>query len=135
MGNRSALVGTGTRWESRRFVLPALILHLLFEGRDHGHGIYERLEALAGEIFPVSPNRVYALLQQLEDAGLVQGEWDHPSKRTRRVYRLTSQGTERHDALCIQLASYVESQREALTSLQGSLAHTSRQGAKGRLAS
>jgi DNA-binding PadR family transcriptional regulator len=37
---------------------------------------------------------MYPLLRQLEARGLVQGEWEHPERRSRRFYRITDAGRE-----------------------------------------
>ena len=39
-----------------------------------------------------NPGAIYPLLSLMEEGGLVEGEWEDPDKRTRRIYRLTAQG-------------------------------------------
>ena len=35
---------------------------------------------------------MYPLLRQLEARGLIEGEWEHPERRSRRFYRITDDG-------------------------------------------
>ena len=46
---------------------------------------------------------MYPLLRQLEQQGLVRGEWEHPERRSRRFYRLTAAGEAERDRLAVDL--------------------------------
>jgi DNA-binding PadR family transcriptional regulator len=46
---------------------------------------------------------MYPLLRQLENRGLVAGEWEHPERRSRRFYRLTDAGVAQRDDLRAEL--------------------------------
>jgi PadR family transcriptional regulator PadR len=77
-------------------ILPLLTLHLLAEGPEHGYGLMERIAALTGDIMPVNSNSMYPLLRRLEERGFIVGEWEHPDRRSRRMYRITPSGIARY---------------------------------------
>ncbi|MGB8265382.1 MAG: helix-turn-helix transcriptional regulator [Candidatus Velthaea sp.] len=76
-------------------VFPVLILHMLAQGPEHGYGLLQRIEALCSDLLAVNTNTIYPLLRRLEERGFISGEWDHPTKRSRRLYRITPAGRER----------------------------------------
>jgi PadR family transcriptional regulator, regulatory protein PadR len=85
-------------------LLPLLVLH--FVGREpcYGNQLIERIGALTAGALTVNPNTMYPLLRSLEGRGLVQGEWEHPERRSRRFYRITDAGRDE----CARLAGEVE---------------------------
>jgi DNA-binding PadR family transcriptional regulator len=76
-------------------VFPVLILHLLEAGPDHGFGLMQRIADVCSGILAVNTNTIYPLLRRLEERGFIAGEWDHPTKRARRMYSITPAGRER----------------------------------------
>jgi PadR family transcriptional regulator len=86
----------GTRFaNSLRYplaLMPAQILLLLAERRNHGYGLMARLEELGAP--PVSTASVYRELQKLESEGLVTSFWEVAETRgpARRVYVITPVG-------------------------------------------
>ncbi len=76
-------------------VFPALILQLLEAGPEHGLGLMQRIESICQDLLAVNTNTIYPLLRRLEERGFVTGEWQHPTKRSRREYAITPQGRER----------------------------------------
>jgi len=76
-------------------IFPVLILHMLAQGPEHGYGLLQRIEALCSDLLAVNTNTIYPLLRRLEERGFISGEWDHPTKRARRLYRITPAGRER----------------------------------------
>ena len=76
-------------------IFPVLILHLLEQSPDYGYGIMQRIEALCSDLLAVNTNTVYPLLRRLEERGFISGTWEHPTKRSRRIYRITPSGRER----------------------------------------
>jgi DNA-binding PadR family transcriptional regulator len=46
-----------------------------------------------------NPGAVYPLLTAMEERGLVEGAWEDPQKRTRRIYSLTPAGHEELERL------------------------------------
>lgn len=89
-------------------VFPVLILHLLAQAPDHGSGLMQRIEALCHGLLAVNTNTIYPLLRRLEERGFVVGEWEHPSKRSKRYYRITSEGVARLDRIKDGMLPYLE---------------------------
>ncbi len=87
----------------RRHALQAWTLLLLHQGPACGYQLIKRLEERG---WRTSAPRLYRLLHELEQRGLVRSDWA-PSSRAgpeRRVYTLTSKGSRQlhHDALILQ---------------------------------
>jgi DNA-binding PadR family transcriptional regulator len=98
-GSQDPLVG-----ELRRAgLLPLLVLHFLAREPSYGNQLMERVTELTGGLIAVNPNTMYPLLRQLEQQGLVRGEWEHPERRSRRFYRLTAAGATERDRLAVDL--------------------------------
>ena len=76
-------------------VFPVLILHLISDQPDHGYGLMQRIDTICGDLIAVNTNKIYPLLRRLEERGFVTASWDHPTKRSRRVYSITPHGEER----------------------------------------
>jgi len=76
----------------RRAILPLLVLHLINEGPSYGNQLMERIGAMTAGVLSVNPNTMYPLLRQLEGRGLIEGQWEHPERRSRRYYSLTDAG-------------------------------------------
>jgi DNA-binding PadR family transcriptional regulator len=90
-------------------VFPALILHLIERQPDHGYGLMRRIEEVAGDLIAVNTNKIYPLLRRLEERGFVTATWEHPSKRSRRVYAITQEGRERLARIKSLMLPYLES--------------------------
>src|SRR3712207_8966780 len=58
------------------------------------------------------------LFRSLEERGLIEGKWEHPERRSRRYYSLTTEGEEEYGRL-------VREVRPFLDSVQRSEEHTS----------
>jgi PadR family transcriptional regulator PadR len=84
-------------------LLPLLVLHFLAQQPSYGNQLMERVTSVTGGLLKVNPNTMYPLLRQLENRGLVAGEWEHPERRSRRYYRLTDEGVARRDELRAEL--------------------------------
>jgi DNA-binding PadR family transcriptional regulator len=87
-GSADPLVG-----ELRRAGLVTLmVLHYVSCEPCYGHQLMHRIGTLTGGAVAVNPNTMYPLLRLLEQRGMVAGEWEHPERRTRRYYRITTAG-------------------------------------------
>jgi DNA-binding PadR family transcriptional regulator len=102
-------------------VLPVLVLHLLEERPDHGLALMQRIEALCGGLLAVNTNTVYPLLRRLEERGFVTGEWDHPTKRSRRLYRITPAGRERLARIKANMLPYLQMLADSVKRLRHEL--------------
>ena len=89
-------------------VLPVLVLHLLDERADHGLSLMQRIESLCGGLLAVNTNTIYPLLRRLEERGFIIGEWEHPTKRSRRAYNITPAGRERLKRIKGNMLPYLE---------------------------
>jgi PadR family transcriptional regulator PadR len=89
-------------------IFPALILHLLAAGPEHGYGLLQRIEAICSDLIAVNTNTIYPLLRRLEERGFIAGEWDHPTKRARRHYRITAAGRERLARIKANMLPYLD---------------------------
>jgi PadR family transcriptional regulator len=98
----------------RRAILPLLVLHLIDQGPSYGNQLMERIGAMTAGVLSVNPNTMYPLLRQLEGRGLIQGEWEHPERRSRRYYALTEEGRAEYRRL-------VEEVRPFLDAVKGSI--------------
>jgi PadR family transcriptional regulator PadR len=80
-------------------LLPLLVLHFLADQPSYGNQLMERTTSATGGLLKVNPNTMYPLLRQLENQGLIAGEWEHPERRSRRFYRITEAGERQRDEL------------------------------------
>lgn len=102
-------------------VFPVLVLHLLEERDDHGSGLMARIEELCVGLLAVNTNTIYPLLRRLEERGFVVGQWEHPSKRSRRFYRITDAGRERLARIKSGMLPYLESLASSIQRLRSEL--------------
>lgn len=102
-------------------VFPALILHLIEQRPDHGYALMQRIEQLCGDLVAVNTNKIYPLLRRLEERGFVSASWDHPTKRSRRVYAITPQGEERLKRIKGLMWPYLDSISGAIVRLKTEL--------------
>ena len=102
-------------------LLRLLVLHLLGQSPSYGNQLMERVAELTGGIVAVNPNTMYPLLRALETAGLVAGEWEHPERRSRRVYRLTETGSGERDRLRSEIAPRLDDLAAAVDLIRAEL--------------
>jgi DNA-binding PadR family transcriptional regulator len=93
----------------RRQVLPLLVLHFISEGPCYGNQLMERISALTAGVLSINPNTMYPLLRDLEARGLIEGQWEHPDRRSRRYYSLTKAGTEEYERLVSETRPFLDS--------------------------
>jgi DNA-binding PadR family transcriptional regulator len=84
-------------------LLPLLVLHFVAAEPRYGNQLIERIADLTAGALTVNPNTMYPLLRQLEARGLVQGQWEHPERRSRRFYRITDAGLAEREALAAEV--------------------------------
>jgi len=74
-----------------RGLAKPLILWFLLRKAMHGYEILNQLTEMTGQKF--SPGTVYPMLYQMEEVGLIAGEWEQRGKRRRiKLYRITEKG-------------------------------------------
>jgi PadR family transcriptional regulator PadR len=108
-------------------VFPALILHFIERRPDHGYGLMQRIDEVCGDLVAVNTNKIYPLLRRLEERGFVTAAWEHPTKRSRRVYAITPQGAERLKRIKSSMLPYLDSISGAVERLKGELYDSSAQ--------
>jgi DNA-binding PadR family transcriptional regulator len=93
----------------RREVLPLLVLHLIAEGPTYGNQLMERIAGMTEGVLSVNPNTMYPLLRRLEQRGLIEGQWEHPERRTRRFYSITGHGQAEYERLLEEVRPFLDS--------------------------
>lgn len=101
--------------ELRKQLLPLLVLHFARSEPTYGNQLIDRITTLTGGVLTVNPNTMYPLLRDFEARGLIEGQWEHPERRSRRFYSLTKAGEE-------ELAKLLPGARDALEGLTTTLA-------------
>jgi PadR family transcriptional regulator, regulatory protein PadR len=102
-------------------IFPVLVLHLLAEQPDHGSGLMARIESLCSGLLAVNTNTIYPLLRRLEDRGFIIGEWEHPTKRSRRNYQITDDGRIRLDRIKTGMLPYLDTLAGSISRLRTEL--------------
>ncbi len=102
-------------------VFPVLILHMVKTHPDHGYGLMQRIDALCGGLVAVNTNKIYPLLRRLEERGFLSATWDHPTKRSRRIYSITPEGELRLDRIKGAMLPYLETIVTAVAQLKDEL--------------
>jgi PadR family transcriptional regulator len=98
----------------RREVLPLLVLHYISEGPAYGNQLMERIAEMTAGVLSVNPNTMYPLLRQLEERGLIEGKWEHPERRTRRFYTVTTAGKREYDRLVEEVRPFLDSVQSSI---------------------
>ena len=93
----------------RREVLPLLVLHYISEGPSYGNQLMERISEVTAGVLSVNPNTMYPLLRQLESRGLIEGQWEHPERRSRRYYSITHEGRHEYERLHREVRPFLDS--------------------------
>src|SRR5436190_5762175 len=99
----------------RRDLFPLLVLHLISREPAYGNRLIEEIEAITDGVISVNPNTIYPLLRDLEGRGLIGGQWEHPDRRTRRFYSITSAGRKEYRRLVAELEPFLDSVIKSVT--------------------
>jgi PadR family transcriptional regulator PadR len=116
----------------RRDVFSLLVLHLIVRaegGRSYGNQLIERIENLTRGVVSLNPNTMYPLLRELEQRGLVSGHWEHPEKRSRRLYGITAAGRAEYQRLMAGLEPFLDSIVESISLIKREVYGDGRAGA------
>lgn len=106
----------------RRDLLPLLIFHLIRAEPSYGNQLIDAIETLTQGVISVNPNTMYPLLRSLEERGLIAGAWEHPERRTRRFYRITSAGEAERAALAAAVAPRLDAVARGVELIRNELA-------------
>ena len=58
---------------------------------------------------------MYPLLRGLEGSGFIEGRWEHPEKRSRRLYNMTAAGGVEYEHLMRALEPFLDSIIHSIT--------------------
>jgi DNA-binding PadR family transcriptional regulator len=75
-----------------RGLLDLVVMQFLRAQPTHGYQIITNLRKQFGVYF--GPSTIYPLLAMMEESGCIKSHWDLENERPRKVYAITSQGTE-----------------------------------------
>ncbi|MGK2877220.1 MAG: PadR family transcriptional regulator [Solirubrobacterales bacterium] len=106
--------------ELRKQLLPLLVLHFAQQEPTYGNQLIDKITTLTGGVITVNPNTMYPLLRDFEARGLIEGQWEHPERRSRRFYSLTDLGRE-------ELERLLPGAREALDALDNTIGQIKRE--------
>jgi PadR family transcriptional regulator len=70
--------------------LDLFVLSILKGVSKHGYEIMKELRAQTGT--RIGGGTLYPLLYEMEERKLISGEWTSPTRRSRRVYKITDKG-------------------------------------------
>jgi PadR family transcriptional regulator, regulatory protein PadR len=102
----------------RRDLFPLLVLHLIAAEPAYGNRLIEEIERMTKGVISVNPNTMYPLLRELEANGMIEGQWEHPDRRTRRFYSITRAGRSEYRRLRDELKPFLESVISSMTLIE-----------------
>jgi DNA-binding PadR family transcriptional regulator len=73
-------------------LLPLLVMHFLSDRPRYGNELMDMIAEWTRGQWVANPGAIYPLMDELEENGLIKGEWEDPDKRTVRIYQLTEEG-------------------------------------------
>jgi len=75
-------------------LLPLYVMQLLAERPYYANELMGLITERTGRQWMANPGAIYPLMNDLEEHDLVEGKWEDPRKRTKRIYHLTESGRE-----------------------------------------
>ncbi|MDQ3588394.1 MAG: PadR family transcriptional regulator [Actinomycetota bacterium] len=102
----------------RREVLPLLVLHFIAQEASYGNQLMERIAEVTAGVLSVNPNTMYPLLRRLEGRGLIEGHWEHPERRTRRLYSLTGEGRRECERIRGEVEPFLDSVQQSIGAIR-----------------
>jgi PadR family transcriptional regulator, regulatory protein PadR len=102
----------------RRDIFAMLVLHLIEcseHGACYGNQLIEQIQSMTGGVVSLNPNTMYPLLRELETRGFLSGRWEHPEKRSRRLYSTTPDGRSEYDRLVVAIEPFLDSILNSIT--------------------
>jgi PadR family transcriptional regulator PadR len=95
-----------------------LVLHLIAASKNgacYGNQLIEQIETVTRRVVSLNPNTMYPLLRELEGGGLIEGRWEHPEKRSRRLYTITERGSSEYERLRDGIEPFLDSIIKTIT--------------------
>jgi DNA-binding PadR family transcriptional regulator len=75
-----------------KILTALLILKILKKQSAYGNLIAEEIKRNTQETIEPNPNFLYPLLREMEGAGYLEGHWEKPNTRGKRIYTITQSG-------------------------------------------
>jgi PadR family transcriptional regulator, regulatory protein PadR len=75
-----------------KLVTGLLILKILKDMPAYGNQIADEIKRVTQDTIKPNPNFIYPLLRQMEEDGYVEGSWENPKTRGKRIYTITASG-------------------------------------------
>jgi DNA-binding PadR family transcriptional regulator len=105
-------------------LLPLYVMQLLAERPHYANELMGLITERTGRQWMANPGAIYPLMNQLEEQGLIAGEWEDPRKRTVRIYQLTEAGEWELAHLKAIVQPKLAEAVEVLQDLASDLSHT-----------
>jgi PadR family transcriptional regulator, regulatory protein PadR len=94
--------------ELKRGTLEMILLQLLSERPMYGYELISTLEARGGPPFQLKEGTLYPVLYRLEDAALIEAQWQTVERGVpRKYYRVTEAGAHEREALVGEWSEFV----------------------------
>jgi PadR family transcriptional regulator PadR len=75
-----------------KLVTGLLIIKILKDRPAYGNQIADEIKRVTQDTIKPNPNFIYPLLRQMEAEGYVEGSWENPNTRGKRIYTITASG-------------------------------------------
>ncbi|WP_378953370.1 PadR family transcriptional regulator [Pelosinus sp. sgz500959] len=75
-----------------RIVTALLILKIIKKQSTYGNQIAEEIKRNTQQTIQANPNFLYPLLRKMEEEGYLEGNWENPRTRNKRIYTITQSG-------------------------------------------
>ncbi len=75
-----------------KLVTGLLIIKILKDRPAYGNQIADEIKRVTQDTIKPNPNFIYPLLRQMEAEGYVEGNWENPNTRGKRIYTITASG-------------------------------------------
>jgi PadR family transcriptional regulator, regulatory protein PadR len=75
-----------------KHITGLLILRILKDRPAYGNQIADEIKRETQETINPNPNFIYPLLREMEENGYVEGCWENPNTRGKRIYTIAESG-------------------------------------------
>lgn len=75
-----------------KLVTALFILRILKKRATCGNRIAGEIKKITADAVRPNPNVIYPLLRQMEEGGYVEGRWENPDTRSKKIYTVTASG-------------------------------------------
>jgi DNA-binding PadR family transcriptional regulator len=75
-----------------RGILPVLVLGIIDKEPANGNEISTRISDITEGAWQPSTGGIYPILKRFERQGYIEGKWDDPDKRVKKIYTVTESG-------------------------------------------